>query len=1311
MSSSPQTPFHIGAVVAASHGSVGSSPADGSFSDLTAADTYGNLKPPPALLLPVRIEANPSHRAKDNPAAGVMATAAAASSSCPSQTAAQATLSVTAAGSSNEHSTGKSLVSVLDEEQRRCVNAAYHISFHGDTRVKLKPTAVALPNGAHFLIVDRFVSGNCDGVYEKNKKMWEHIPIGQARVFARTPAAAPTISVAELAESAQVKYEGSGAGNATTASVKCPRRSGSPTSIAASSPPRSPPFGPLPTTSALGSSVQPNGWEYSSPQQHSFHNEWTRVATAVGLRKMGHWREATSVFSIHKEVSKRATALEKVDGEPGRIAAFSWMGERYWIIGCRYQHIVARLNVPEADLMQYVASSSSSTSASSSSSVSDDAAVSAKVPSAGKPSSSSRMNSPTQIPQDYVERGSAHSYTVAGGAAALAGAGASSDAAYLDLAVRMARLWRRVLESLRITAEDAANALDTASASDAAVAPAHAEALVELHACVAADNRSLCFDAIMSGWERLQSFFVTRDVAGDESMSAASTSVSCTSIRTYRTSSTAFMMASTPVADGSGATRSTVAAAPVAIPLWFYAITWDASLDERGWCMGVEEAFAFFGRFRLPTVTKSAEVQVGSPEYEALRQSVLSRCDTAGAVMYGSNRDEAAGAKAAVVVQVWKCRAYPHSLERVVQEYVVTHRLCGEPLRCKVKKKVSNLSRETRLCIKQWELHRLPFLLDFALWLHREKYITPSTDLVTLKAIRGHWLSYQERFQKMLDAQLRLRHRGSSRQGTTAFAPEAVCSNRGARADTADGTGCSARSDDEDTEVQNADRDLLLHKQQDEAPSQDAESLDPIMLVGPQGCGKSTMARILYALLEEAGAAPRWLNQDEVGNRSAYLAAIRRAVKQGSYSHLLLDKMHLDDKSRSDYAAAGLKPVLVVAWTHSEGVEAMVEACYERVVKRGVRHRTFSTEDVTPLRPLPSSISSRSPELGPAVLPLLQSGVTSLSGSADTTAAPSVSASFSMASVGHYGCSPNLPFLTERQSPPPSSRLHGIVQASAKRYQVPANVPLVELDVTWSCEKMVAAVWRALRDRGTCVLPPLAELNVMAAMHTAYAYEQLLEAYPSRVVSAVLRGPASGVVLQQLSLVHTPLIIPKTQRLQPHIEILLHNFCLHPSPTALVRYAGQVGRTRRMTVQAVVSNSKVALLLILGPTETAAADSAARTATLLDSEAAVVPLHAGATQPALYAASLLNNDSGEAVTIGEGATGVSAASSADDPSCTETHPMQEHFAVLAKAKVTPDYCEELAQRVRDDPNGDPYCAVRWLSPPLEMDFAVTLLLP
>ncbi|KAG5478819.1 hypothetical protein CUR178_05398 [Leishmania enriettii] len=1308
MPSSRNAPFRVGTVLAASNGSAGSSPVAGSFSDFVAAEIYGDLQPPLALSLSARSSADSRICPKSNSVAAVMPTAAAASSSHRSDTAAYVISSIAVTGASDEHNFSKPAVVALDEEQRRCVNSAYRISFRGDPRVKLKPTAVELPNGAQFFIVDRFVSGNCDGVYERNKKMWEHIPVGQACVFARAPPAAHSPSLSELVESARVDCERSSADIAAAVPLPCPKRLGSPIKTALGSPPLLLPIAPSSTASVLGSISQSTEWASSQLQQCSFHNEWTRVAAAVGLRKMGHWREATSVFSIHKEISETAIALEKVDGESGRIAAFSWLGERYWIIGCRYQHIVTRLDVPEVDLVRYATSSGSLASTPSSpSTVSDDAPVSARLPSAGRPSASSRDDSPSQNTLDGAEHSSVH-----GGAAGKCIGGASSEAAYLELTIRMARLWRNVLESLRTSTDGAAEALGTASSSEAAAAAARADALLELHACVAADNRSLCFDVILSGWERLQNFSGVRDFPVDKSLphiSIPGTGPSNSTTCTNRANSTPFMVESAPVTSDSNAASSTITTMPAAIPLWFYAVTWDASLDERGWCMGVEEAFAFFRRFGLPTVPKSADVPTGSPEYEGLRQSVLSRCNTAGAVMYGSSKDKTEGGSGALVVQVWKCRAYPHSLERTVQEYVVTHRLCGEPLRCKVKKKVSSLSREIRLCIKQWELHRLPFLLEFALWLHREKYITPLTDLVALKAIRGQWLSYQERFQKILEAQQEQRHRAFSRQGTAVPASETMHSRRETRADAVDGVCCSASNADKHGEGEHGESYLQQQSWQDDASLHDAESLDPILLVGPQGCGKSTMARILFALLEESGAAPRWLNQDEVGNRSAYLAAVRRAVTQGSCSHLLLDKMNLDEKSRSDYAAAGLKPALVVAWTHNEGVEAMVEVCYERVVKRGVHHRTFCPEDVASLQPPPSFVPSRAPELRPAVLPPLQ-GRLSQSASRDTSPTPSSTASLSPVSAGQCGCSPNAPFPPTR-SPPPPTRLHGILHANAKRYQVPTNAPLVELDVTWSCQKMAAVVWEALRDKGTCLLPPLAELHVEDAIHTSYAYEQLLETYPSRVASAVLRGPSSEVVLQQLSLVLPPITIPKAQRLQPTIEVLLHNFFQHPSPTALVRYAGQVGHTRRMTVQAVVSNSKVTLLLMLGQAEAAASHSASFAAADEHGEESVLPEHACAVPPALPPDLSVENTGSKAAAIGQGGSGVSVASSAEDPSSTGGHPMQEYFAVLAKAKVTPEYSEALARRVRDDPEEDPYCTVRWLSPPLEIDFAVTLLLP
>ncbi|KAK7195836.1 hypothetical protein NESM_000514800 [Novymonas esmeraldas] len=1103
---------------------------------------------------------------------------------------------------SHEHTLAVALSAAAHEEQRRCANTAYHVSFHGDSRVKLKPTTVELPSGVVFIVVDRFLSGNCDGVYERNRKMWDQVPVGQARVFARATAAL----------------------------------------AAGRSPPPSPPTAPL-------------------PPPHAAPSDWVRVASAVGLRKMGHWREATTVFSTHKDVARTAVALEKVDGEPGHIAAFVWGGERYWVVGCRYQHIVTRLDVPEADLMRYTAASSSGTGSSTGSSSGSSSgssggdgsgsasansssgggvgesssptspavsngflADSAQASSVGQRPTPPRVHSPTSLPRKHD------------GAVAPPSGVASSEAVYLDLAVRMARLWRRVLEPLAATKEEEEEAAAAASS-----AWGDTSAAAQLHAQVAADNRSLCFDVIVSGWERLQNFSAARGFAVDAAASTTTTT------------------ATDDASDSSTATPSPPPLPPpppsVAVPMWFYAVTWDAPLEERGWCMAVQDAFDFFERFHLPTTPRSLEVPLPSPALEELRQSVLPRGDSAGAVFYGSSStgsgsgsgsgsganggaNGGAAAAAPTVVQVWKCRAYPHSLERTVQEYVVTHRLCGEQLRSKMKKKVSSLSTETRLCIKQWELHRLPFLLDFALWLHREKLITQSTDLAALKVIRGHWLTYQERFQHaraMQQQQQQQRHSlrdgGLRRAGRTASSSSSCAS-----AVTECGPSCDRNGQ--------------------HAAQVNVDGVDSVLLVGPQGCGKSSMARTLYALLEEAGAVPRWLNQDEVGNRAAYLATIRRAAAPGAYSHLLLDKMNLDEKSRADYTAAGLSPALVLAWTHADGVAAMAETCCERVVQRGACHRTFCPDDVALLRP-PSELPST---LSPLVLPV-DAGVSSSAGVASGSTA-AAAASMAQECVLHAGDAASAP--SSPAAPPlsPPTRLHGILHASARRYQAPANVPLVELDVTWDRARMVAVAWEALREKGTRVLPPLTELHVAAALQTAYAYEQLLETYPARVASAILRGPASDVLRQQLHDVGQLPAIPKTQRLPPHIDVLLHDFHQRPSPTALVRYAAQVGCSRRVMVQAVVSNSKVTLLLLL----------------------------------------LLLEPSETAVAPPEDPCGASAAPPA----------VREHVAVLAKAKkVTQEYCDALAQRVRDDPDEDPYCAVRWLSPPLEATFTVSLLAP
>ncbi|KAG5504345.1 hypothetical protein JKF63_04794 [Porcisia hertigi] len=1246
---------HSHAVPAASNGIPGPSPTDAWTYDLDVTDVYGDLQRPSALSLSVGSDADGSHRTYNSSATGVTAPASSAGSPRPHQTPICATPNVPVTSGSKEQSSSTVSAAALDEDQRRCMNVAYHISFRGDPRVKLKPTAVALPNGVHFLIIDRFLSGNSDGVYSKSKKIWEHIPVGQARVFARAPTEVSSfLSSGRVEEAGYVKHKGSCTDIATTAALQCSPTTASSTKSTVSSPPGSPPIASSPIPNAPRSSSPLNRWDYAPPQPPPFCNEWTRVGTSVGLRKIGHWREATNVFSIHKEVSKRAVALEKVDGEPGRIAAFCWLGERYWIIGCRCQHIVTRLSVPEADLLRYGVSASSpgpASSSSSSAAASDDACVSSKLSFTERTSSSPCASSSTRNTHDDVEKGSVH-MTATSNISAMNGGSASSEAAYLDLTVRIARLWRRLLESLCINTDIEATVPDAVSASNS-TADTSKDPLVELHASVAADSRSLCFDVILSGWERLQRYSAPRDLPAEGPMSTDSP--------------TAVMAAAPGVTGHSDAAASANTAGKATIPLWFYAITWDASLDECGWCMDVKAAFTFFSRFRLPTVACLGDVRLGSPDYEALRQSLLSRCDTAGAVLYGSNRDKADGGEEAAVVQVWKCRAYPHSLERVVQEYVVTHRLSGEPLRSKVKKKISSLSRETRLSIKKWELRRLPFMLDFALWLHQEKYITHSTDLVTLKAIRGHWLTHQERFQALEEA------RGK-------------CSRCSGCTDAADGMRCPGKAESDDDAGNVEDNAQQLNHVEDASPP-GVESLDTIMLIGPQGCGKSTLARILYALLEEVGRAPRWLNQDEAGSRSAYLASIRRAVSQGGYSHLLLDKMNLDDRSRSDYTAVGLKPVLVVAWTHPNGVEAMVGVCYNRVVQRGACHRSFCAEDTAPLGHPPSSTPSLSPvQQGGGDSPLSVSGGTPVVRSAPVSPSP--------LSIGQDECLPNVSLPVVRASPP--SRLHGILQASAKRYQIPVNAPLVELDVTWSSQKMVAVVWEALREKGTSALPPLAELEVEAAMKVSYTYEQLLGTYPSCVESAVLRGPSSDVLIKQLSLVLPRLMIPKAQRVQPNVESLLHNFSLNPSPTAFVRYARQVGRARPMTVQAVVSNPKVTFLLMVGPTEAAAVLSLQR-----DAARSVLPTVPPGPTP-----------SGEAApVIRKGTTGGCAPPAAGDTSSMETSLKQEHFAVLARANVTPEYCEALARRVREDPYDDPYCTVQWLSTPLEVDFTVTLRFP
>lgn len=311
---------------------------------------------------------------------------------------------------------------------------------------------------------------------------------------------------------------------------------------------------------------------------------------------------------------------------------------------------------------------------------------------------------------------------------------------------------------------------------------------------------------------------------------------------------------------------------------WF-ALSRDApSSSVGGLCVAPETTDQIIRQLGLHSISRSPRVPYPtSTEYQQLLDQIGRRSNSEGVVMYGSNAN-------GDVVCLWKEKSYPYVMERIVRE-AIKRGLVGRELLQYTQGRLRQQKPELRKYFEDWERERLPMLVAFAAWVAE---VFPMKNRDPWK-ISTQWLSLQREYMKLPEAQR-----------------------------------------------------VSLSKKYDAQKLTGVAAVNAVVLVGPPGCGKSTLARSLGIMLQKSGKkAATWLNQDELGNRAAYLAAIKRVVTEGTASHVILDKTNMEKGNRDDYQQLGLVPCLTVVFGHPEGEDAFQRLCVDRILARGNAHRSL----------------------------------------------------------------------------------------------------------------------------------------------------------------------------------------------------------------------------------------------------------------------------------------------------------------------------------------------------------------------------------